>query len=210
MRNGSRDSNDRLRDLLKGWRSSQIIWRTQKCLCPHTFLRTQIQNILRKWHSKSRKHSIFSHVPKDRHCEVCLRTTITRSPCRRRTGEAVPRTEKFGDLITADHKVLNEKDGSRNNHQYAVVVQDLATQWIQSYPCKTKTSQETEKSLRKFLEPLQKPKVIYTGTSLEFAKSCEELSWHHRTSTPHRSDTNRLAGRATRRVKIGTAVVLLQ
>ena len=54
--------------------------------------------------------------------------------------------EEFGDLITADHTVLNEGCESRNNHRYAVVVQDLATQWIQSYPCKTKTSQETEKS----------------------------------------------------------------
>ena len=44
------------------------------------------------------------------------------------------------------HKVLNEEGESRNNHWYAVVVQDLATQWIQPYPCKTKTSQETEKS----------------------------------------------------------------
>ena len=38
---------------------------------------------------------------------------------------------------------------SRNNHRYAVVVQDLATQWIQAYPCKTKTSQETQRSLQK-------------------------------------------------------------
>ena len=33
---------------------------------------------------------------------------MTRAPCRRRTDEAPPRAEKFGDLITADHKVLNE------------------------------------------------------------------------------------------------------
>ena len=63
-------------------------------------------------------------------------------------------------LITADHEVLNEGGESRNNHRNAVVVQDLATQWIQSYPCKTKTSQETEKSLRKFLEPSEKCKVV--------------------------------------------------
>ena len=36
----------------------------------------------------------------------------------------------FGDLITADHKVLSDNCESRNNHRYAVVVQDLATQWI--------------------------------------------------------------------------------
>ena len=134
---------------------------------------------------------------------------MTRAPCRRRTGEAAPRAEKFGDMITADHKVLNEEGESRNNHRYAVVVQDHATPWIHSYPCRTKTSQGTE-SLRKFLEPSQKPKVSYTDNSLEFGKSCEELSWNHRISTPHRPETNGIAERAARRVKDGTSAVLLQ
>ena len=89
------------------------------------------------------KHSVYTHFPTDRNWEICQRTKITRAPCRRRIGGAVPRAEHFGDLITADHKVPSEGCESRNNHRYAVVVQDLATQWIQSYPCKTKTSQET-------------------------------------------------------------------
>ena len=90
------------------------------------------------------------------------------------------------------------------------MVHDLATQWIQSYPCKTKTSQETQRSLQKFLEPDRKPKVIYTDNSLEFGKACEDLSWNHCTSTPHRSETNGIAERAVRRVKEGTSAVLLQ
>ena len=85
-----------------------------------------------------------------------------------------------------------------------------ATQWIQAYPCKTKTSQETQRSLQKFLEPNWKPKVIYTDNSLEFGKACEDLSWNHCTSTPHRSETNGIAERAVRRVKEGTSAVLLQ
>ena len=117
------------------------------------------------------KHSVYTHFPKDRNCEICQRTKITRAPCRRRNGGAVPRAENFGDLITADHKVLSDNCESRNNHRYAVVVQDLATQWIQAYPCKTKTSQETQRSLQKFLEPDRKPKVIYTDNSLEFGKA---------------------------------------
>ena len=116
----------------------------------------------------------------------------------------------FGDLITADHKVLSANCESRNNHRCAVLVQDLATQRLQSYPCKTKTSQETQKSLQKFLEPNWKPEVIYTDNSLVFGRSCEELSWNHCTSTPHRSETNGIAERAVRRVKEGTSAVLLQ
>ena len=90
------------------------------------------------------RHSVYTHFPKDRNCEICKRTKITRAPRRRRNSGAVPRAENFGDLITADHKVLSDNCESRNNHRYAVVVQDLATQWIQAYPCETKTSQETQ------------------------------------------------------------------
>ena len=97
------------------------------------------------------KHSVYTHFPKDRNCEICKRTKITTAPCRRRNGAAVPRAENVGDLITADHEVLSDNCESRNNHRYAVVVQDLATQWTQAYPCKTKTSQETQRSLQKFL-----------------------------------------------------------
>ena len=112
--------------------------------------------------------------------------------------------------MAADREVLSEGCESRNNHRYAIVVQDLATQWVQSYPCKTKTSQETQRSLQKFLDPDRKPKVIYTDNSLEFGKAYEDLSWNHCTSTPHRSQNNGIAERAVRRVKEGTSATLLQ
>ena len=72
------------------------------------------------------KHSVYTHFPEDRHCEICQRTKITRARCRTRIGRVVPRAENFGDLIAADHKVLSEGCESRNNHRYAVVVQDLS------------------------------------------------------------------------------------
>ena len=124
--------------------------------------------------------------------------------------QSCPERNNFGDLITADHKILSVGSESRNNHRYALVVQDFATQWIRSYQRKTKTSQETQKNLMKFLETTRKPKVIYTDNSLEFGKFCEELSWNRCTSTPSRSETNGIAERAVRRVKEGTSAVLLQ
>ena len=97
------------------------------------------------------KHSVYTHFPKDRNCEICQRTKITRAPCRRRIGGAVPRAKIFGHLITADQKVLSDNCESRNNHRYAVVVQDLATQLIQSYPCKNKNFSGNTKELAKVL-----------------------------------------------------------
>ena len=154
-----------------------------------------------KVETQKRKHSIYSHFPWDRNCDICLRTRITRVG--RGNEGSIPRAARFGDLIKADYKVLSEGCDSRNNHRYAVVVQDLATQWIQSYPCKTKTSQETQRSMQKFLEPTRQPKVIYTDNSLAFGKSCEDPAWNHRTSTPHRSETNGTAERAVSRVNEG-------
>ena len=104
---------------------------------------------------------------------------------RRRNGEAVPRAANFGDLITADHKVLSDNCESRNNHRNAVVVQDLATQWIQAYPCKKK------KLHRKLKE------------------ACKS-SWSPIGSLKSRSETNGIAERAVHRVKAGTSAVLLQ
>ena len=56
----------------------------------------------------------------------------------------------------------------------------------------------------------KKTQVNYTDNSLESSKSCEELSWNHRMSTPHPSETSGIAERAVRRVKEGTSAVLLQ
>ena len=60
------------------------------------------------------KHNVHIHFPKDRDCEICKRTKITRTPCRRRNGEAVLRAANFGDLITANHKVTSDNYESRN------------------------------------------------------------------------------------------------
>ena len=156
------------------------------------------------------KHSVYTHFPKDRNCEICQRTKFTRAPCRRRNGGAVPRAEHFGDLITADHKVLSASCESRNNHRYAIVVQDLATQWIQSYPCRIKTSQETQRSLQKFLEPDRKPKVIYTNNSLELAKLVKIFTGiivrRHHTDQKQMGLLKEQCGE----VKEGTFAVLLQ
>ena len=63
-------------------------------------------------------------------------------------------------------------------------------------------------SLRK---PSQKPKIIDAYNFSEFGKHCEELlSWNHRTTTPRRSETTEIAGRAARRAKEETSAALLQ
>ena len=119
------------------------------------------------------KHSVYTHFPEDRNCEICQRTKITRAPRRRRNGEAVPRAVIFGDLITADHKVLSDNCESRNNHWHAVVVQDLATQWIQAYPCKNKLHKKPREACKSSWNPRGNPKsftLAIPGNSAKLVK----------------------------------------
>ena len=55
---------------------------------------------------QKRKHNILTHFRTDRK-------------------RSIPRTEEIGDL-----KTVERKSESRNNHQFAAVVQDLTIQWI--------------------------------------------------------------------------------
>ena len=86
--------------------------------------------------TQKRKHSIHAYLRKNQKISIL-------------------QTEKYGDLTTAEHKILNEGCESRNNHRHAVVVQVLASQWN---PYQTKTSQKTEKNLRKFTEAVAEAK----------------------------------------------------
>ena len=127
--------------------------------------------------SGGRSHNLFSNFPKDPNCEVCRRTKVTRAPCRRNPDDRADRiqiAEKVGDMITAYHKVLDEDWESRRHYRCTAVVQDLATQWIHSYPCKTNSDQETQRNLKKFSRP---ERSIHTDNSLELIEACEELNW---------------------------------
>ena len=85
-------------------------------------------------------------------------------------------------------KTVEHKSESRNNHQFAAVVQDLTIQWILR-----------RRIYERFLEPSQKPKVIDMNQLLELSKSCQELSWNHHFIAQKQD----IAERAVSRVKKG-------
>ena len=89
-------------------------------------------------------------------------------------------------------------------------MEDLATQWIQAYPCKIQNFTRNPEKLAKVPGTREETKSHLHHNSLEFGKACEDLSWNHCTSAPHRSENNGIAERAVRRVKEGTSAVLLQ
>ena len=105
--------------------------------------------MLQKWRHKKRKHSVHAYF-----CKNQKRSFL--------------RTEKYGDLTTAEHKSLSEGCASRNNHRYAVVVHFLAIQWN---PCQTKTSLETEE----FTKVLKAVAEAKSYSHVKFIRICQVL-----------------------------------
>ena len=195
-----------------GQRILQIIWFPQKFVHQQTFLRTRIRNIPQKWQQK-RGSTVFLLIS---------RKIQNVTPAWEPNNKSLLQKTHWRSS-TVNRKVWWFDNGWSQNPQcrmwiwetsrrYAVVVQDLATQWIQSYPCKTKSSHETEKSLfHKILGSRRKHRKLKTQTTRwNFWRACEILSWNHCTSTPHRSETNGIAEREVRRINEGTSAVLLQ
>ena len=155
-------------------------------------------------HSKA-SHNVFTQYPKGPNCNKSKVTKSTRARCntksRKRKSDA--RSENFVDLITADHKVLNDESESRCRYRDAFIVEDEHTNWIQGLPRERKRSRIQWVVCRDFVSPSQKPGIIFTDNSKELLKSCQELQWN-------RAETNGVAERAVRRLKEGTAVVLAQ
>ena len=61
----------------------------------------------------------------------------------------------------------HEEGKSRWADRYEIVTQDLATGWLQSYPCKTKTSQATIQNLQKDLWTGRRPQSGFLETILQ-------------------------------------------
>ena len=133
-----------------------------------------------------------------------------RSPCRRRTGEAPLRAEEFGDLILADHKSSMKDVNPEAITGTLSWCKILSLNGFNLIRAKQNLHMRRKKSSVKSLEPSRRPKVVFTGNYVEFVRACDVLSWNHRTSTPHRSETNGIAEGAVRRVKKSTSAVLLQ
>ena len=94
---------------------------------PHTVLQNQIGNILRQW---QRNRGSIHSLPKRPRLRCLLENQNNKGSLQKTHWRSSTSCRKFGDSTTADHKVLNEGCESRDNHRYAVVLQDLAARWM--------------------------------------------------------------------------------
>ena len=170
-----KNSDDRLRDLPE-WLEElkENLVDTDLPASAHVSQESDLEHPA-KGATKSRKHSIYTHFPKDRKCDVCLEPKNDKGSLQKTHWRSSTSCRKVWWLDNGRSQSPQWGE-SRDNHRYAVVVQDLATSWILS------EKRKLHRSLSKFLDPSHKPKVVCTDNSMEFGKA-EDLSWHHRTST---------------------------
>ena len=116
---------------------------------------------------------------------------------------------KFGDLITADHMVLNERDKSHDDQRFVVTMYDRATMWLEARPRPSKDAHSTRAALRDFAGSIN-PKLFYSDNGLELVKAAAELQWRHDTATDHRPATNGVIERQNRNVLEGTRASLYE
>ena len=186
-RDDNRDSDDRLRDLPAWLEEFTDNLEDTEVHAPVHSSQDSDPERPTKVVSKSRKHSIYTHFPK---------RPKLRSLC-----------------ANQNDKVLAENALAKLKAQSPIRCRcSRSCHSMDSIPiCAKQRLHKRRQRVRESSSSRHtKQKVIYTDNSLEFEKACEDLSWNHRISTLHRSETNGIAERDVRRVKEGTSAVLLK
>ena len=84
------------------------------------------------------------------------RTVSTRARCKTKSKQRMSdnaRSTKFGDLISADNKILNVGSEWRGGHRNALIFQDDHTSWIAKGTGSSRRVQNRRRRVREGLEP---------------------------------------------------------
>ena len=96
---------------------------------------------------------------------------------------------KFGDMITADHMVVNEHDSSHDSKRFIVSCYDRATQWPEASPVASKDAHITRAALRDFADTTN-PELFYSDNAGGLVMTAKSFDWRHDTGTDNRPQTN--------------------
>ena len=173
---------------LIGYSPSQLLSRTWRRMCSHIPLKegTQIRKVmLQKWRHTKRKHTVFmltSAKPKEVHSASRKVWWLynSRAQCPQRRTWISEQSPICCRGTSSRHSVesVSNQNFTGNGEEF------------------TKVPKAVEES------------KSYSYVLSEFVKYCEDLSWNHRTTTLHRSETSGIAERAVRRIEEETSAVL--
>jgi hypothetical protein len=150
-------------------------------------------------------HHLMTHAPKNPYCEVCQRAKMYKTPSYRVDGSTTVDAEKFGDLITADHLVLHrDNEQEIDDARLALVVKDVATDFVFCYPSGRKTKDECYAALTHFTSRADEIGTFYSDNAPELESAATELGWRREKSKECLHQTNAVAERCIRAVTEGT------
>ena len=132
----------------------------------------------------SGKHIIFTHFPRDRHFDVCLRTRMTRTPGRRQDAlEKQYLEQKSLEVTESSARRANLETITDTQSWYKI----FSLRGFQSYPCRTKNfsgdGKEFKKVFRAVVGILANHVLIFHGI-IELrrprseTKGIAEREWH--------------------------------
>ena len=96
---------------------------------------------------------LLTHLPKNPYCPACQCGKLVKVHHRRRTPQE-DAAATFGDKSTADTLFAKgEHSQGRCGEKYAVVILDLATDWVTCAPVCERSGRDAEEALRMFVGP---------------------------------------------------------
>ena len=114
-------------------------------------------------------------------------------------------------MLTIDHGQVPLGQEGRQAEKYAVVIKDVYTEFTIGEPVCRKSADDTVHSIQTMCGPCKYGHMtIYSDDSPEIASACHRMQVMHNTAQPFRPETNGIAEQAVRRIKEGTASLLVQ
>ena len=138
----------------------------------------------------------------------CQRAKLTAKPCPRRHRPEEMRAFNFGEIVTADHIIINEDDAGLRGERTALVIKDRGTKWMECHPLPDKSASVAIQALSHFEGGKSVVEKFYSDNAPELISAAEHMGWTHETATPGRPATNGVAERAVRSVLEGSHATL--
>ena len=158
--------------------------------------------------AKSAEH-MMCHFPKNPHCPTCQRAKMMQKPARKTNKTIDSKPQEFGQLVTADTIIANrDVDRGINGETCALVILDVATDFIECHPMKKKTADAAYSAMDEFEGPNRVVMRFHSDNAPELIKAAKMIGWRHTRSTPGVHESNAIAESAVRRVLNGTRAIL--
>ena len=171
--------------------------------------RSQGEQALRE-EAKSKSH-LLCHLPKNPFCKTCQQAKMLKPPSRVSGGSKHIDAERFAEHLTADFLIAaTDEEAGLDGEQVAMVVKDVATDFMYIYPSGRRTAKDAVLALKHFIGHNDEVGIMYSDNAPELLSALKDLKWRHVLSKEYISKSNAIAERSIRSVLEGARVNLHQ